>query len=132
MTARHSTYGALLLDYLPRPIRTPRAYQKALRQVEELMTRPHLGRAESELVELLATLIEQYEAHEHPTPATTPAAMLEHLLEARDLSQEELARATSIPRSVVTSFLAGRRPLGAAHALRLSRYLRVAPDLFAE
>ena len=64
-------YQSLLLDYEPRPIRGEAAYRKALRHMEKLI-RPHLSRAESELAEVLATLIEQYECREHPTPKAPP------------------------------------------------------------
>ena len=60
-----TSYQSLLLDYEPRPIRSEAAYRKALRHVEKLM-RPRLSRAESELVEVLATLIEQYESPRTP------------------------------------------------------------------
>src|SRR5437899_897287 len=111
MTTVATTYDALLLDVRPRPIRSKAAYQRALRHVERLMSRPHLSRAESEMVELLSLLIEQHEAVEHPTPECSPAGLLEHLLEARALSKAELARQTGIPRSVITNVLAGRRAL---------------------
>ena len=43
-------------------------YEKALNQIERLMSQPHLDRAESEMLELLSTLVEHYEAAEYPTP----------------------------------------------------------------
>ena len=45
-----TAYETLLLDYRPRPIRSETAYRRALRQVERLMTKPHLNQAESEMV----------------------------------------------------------------------------------
>lgn len=52
--ATMTAYETLLQDYQPRPIRSKAAHSQALRQVEQLMSRPHLGRAESEMVELLS------------------------------------------------------------------------------
>jgi hypothetical protein len=63
------------------------------------MSKPYLSPPESEMVELLSTLIEQYEAVENPTPDCSPAEMLEHLLEVRGLSKAQLAREAGIPRS---------------------------------
>ena len=127
-----TAYDSLLLDVRPRPIRSKAAYQRALRHVEQLMSRPHLARAESEMVELLSLLIEQHEAVEHPTPECSPAQLLKHLLEARALSKAGLARQTGIPRSVITNVLAGRRALSKANAIKLARYFDVSLSLFIQ
>lgn len=127
-----TTYKTLLLDYQPRPIRSQATYRKALRQIEKLMSRPHLGRAESEMVELLSTLIEHYETIEHPTPESTPAEMLAHLIEARGITQAQLAHETGIPRSAITNILAGRRSISKTSALKLSAYFRVPLRLFLQ
>jgi HTH-type transcriptional regulator / antitoxin HigA len=127
-----TTYESLLLDYVPRPIRSKAAYARALSQVEKLMATPHLDRAQSEMLELLATLVEQYESREHPTPQSTPAEMLAHFLEARNLSQAELSRVAGIPRSVLANVLAGRRAISKASAVKLSKYFGVSLSLFVE
>ena len=126
-----TSYQSLLLDYEPRPIRSEGAYRKALRHVEKLM-RPHLSRAESELVEVLATLIEQYESREHPTPKSPPREVLAHLMEARGVAQAAVARETGIPRSTLSAVLAGRRNLSTANIAALSRFFRVSPSAFME
>ena len=125
-------YDNLLLEMRPRPIRSQSAYRRALGQVERLMSKPFLSPAESEMVELLSLLIEQYEATDHPTPECSPAEIVEHLLEARSISKAELARATGIPRSVITNVLAGRRAISKATAVRLARYFGVSLDLFIQ
>ncbi len=124
-------YQSLLLDYQPRPIRSESAYRKALRHIEKLM-RPNLPRAESELVELLATLIEQYESREHPTPLNPPREMLAHLIEARGVAQADVARATGISRSTLSAVLAGRRKLSNANIAALSSYFHVSPTAFMQ
>jgi HTH-type transcriptional regulator/antitoxin HigA len=119
-------YQSLLLDYEPRPIRSESAYRKALRHMEELM-RPRLSRAESELAELLATLIEQYESREHPTPKASPREMLAHLIEVRGVTQAAVARATGIASPTLSAVLAGRRTLSKASITALSVYFHVSP-----
>ncbi len=132
MTAPTAEYDHLLLNLRPRPIRSRLAYRRALRQVELLMNSPHLSSAESEMVELLSLLIEQYEAIEHPTPEGTPAELLEHLLEARMITKAHLARQTGIPRSVLTNILAGRRGISKAVAVKLAGYFHVSAGLFVQ
>ena len=130
-TSTLTSYQSLLLDYEPRPIRSEAAYRKALRHVEKLM-RPHPSHAESELVEVLATLIEQYESREHPTPKSPPREMLAHLMEARGVAQIDVARTTGIPRSTLSAALAGRRKLSTANIAALSAYFHVSPSAFME
>ena len=67
MTNTTTAYDHLLLELRPRPIRSKLAYRRALGHVERLMSKPVLSRPEGEMVELLSTLIEQYEEVEYPT-----------------------------------------------------------------
>jgi HTH-type transcriptional regulator/antitoxin HigA len=101
-------YDDLLLEYKPRPIRSESGCRRARSALESLM-KPHPSRAESELIEVLATLIEQYESSRHPTPKLPPRKILLHLMQARGVSRAALARATGIPPSTVTNVLAGKR-----------------------
>lgn len=65
-----SAYETLLLEIKPRPIRSARDHARALRQIDGIMRRgPRLARAESEIVEVLATLIDQYEEQNPPHAA---------------------------------------------------------------
>ena len=130
MSTTMTEYQALLQEYTPRPMRSERAYKRALRQVDELMSRPKLSRAESELLEVLATLVEQYESMEHPTPANPPERMLAHLIEAKGISQAELSRAAGIPRSTISAVLAGRRQISKANVSKLAAYFGVSPAVF--
>lgn len=125
-------YQTLLLDFTPRPIRTETEYRRAMRQIDRLMKAEKLSRAESQLLELLATLAEQYESSEYPTPKVSQADLLSHLVDARGVNQAEVARATGVPRSVLTNVLKGRRGISQANIDRLARYFHVSPAAFIE
>ena len=71
-----TAYRNLLQEYVPRPIRSERAYQKMLRTVDDLIMRPRLSRAENDLLEVLVVLVEQYESIRYPTPSNPPDRML--------------------------------------------------------
>jgi HTH-type transcriptional regulator/antitoxin HigA len=129
MSATLTTYQSLLVEFVPRPIRSEREHRRALRQIERLMT-AHPGRAKSELIDLWATLIEQYEATELPTPKKSPRELLLHYLETRGLTRAALARQAGIPRSVITNVLSGRRDISKADARRLAKFFRVAVGAF--
>jgi antitoxin component HigA of HigAB toxin-antitoxin module len=124
-----TAYESLLLEYRPRPIRTAADYARAVKQIERLM-RPNLGRPESELVELLSTLIEQYESNRFPTPRLAPHVRLAELLAAREVSQAGLSRGTSIGTATISSILAGRRGISKANSLKLAEFFGVSPADF--
>jgi antitoxin component HigA of HigAB toxin-antitoxin module len=119
-----TAYESLLLEYKPRPIRTAAEHARALKHIERLM-RPNLGRAESELVELLSTLIEQYETTRFPTPHLSPPVRLAELLAARGISQARLSQLTGIGTATISSILAGRRGISKTNAVKLARLFGV-------
>ena len=125
-------YQSLLLDFTPRPIRTDAEYRRAMRRIDRLMKAEKLSRAEGQLLELLATLAEEYESNEYPTPKVSQAGLLGHLIDARGITQAELARQTGVPRSVITNVLKGRRGISQANIVRLARYFHVSPAAFIE
>ena len=57
-------YRQLLQDVVPRPISSDLGYRKALGQIDGLMRQPNKSRATDDMIELLATLIEQYEVRQ--------------------------------------------------------------------
>jgi HTH-type transcriptional regulator/antitoxin HigA len=125
-----TAYRQLLQEYVPRPIRSERACQKTLRAVEELMGRPALSRAESELLDVLVALVEQYESIQYPTPSNPPDRMLAHLIESKGISQAELAAATDIPRSTISAVLAGRQAISTESISKLAEFFGVSPSVF--
>jgi HTH-type transcriptional regulator/antitoxin HigA len=131
MASQLSAYDNLLLEYKPRPIRNQRDHARALRHIDRIMRKgPHLPRAESELVEVLATLIQNYESAEFPTPRVSPAEKLAHLIEVHGVTKAEVAAATGIPRSTITNVIAGRRQLSTANVGKLAQYFNVSPAEF--
>ena len=125
-------YQSLLLDFTPRPIHAEGEYRRAMRQIDRLMKMEKLSRAESQLLELLATLVEEYESDEYPTPKVSQPELLAHLIDAKGVSQAEVARETGLPTSVINNVLKGRRGISQTNIVRLARYFRVSPAVFLE
>jgi HTH-type transcriptional regulator/antitoxin HigA len=120
----------LLLQFEPRAIRSRAQYQRVLRQVDGLMRKARLTRAEDDLLELLASLVAQYEQTRFPAPDVTPAAMLAHLLEARGATVADVSAATAIAKRTLAKFLDGSRPIDATSRAQLAKFFHVSPDLF--
>lgn len=127
-----ATYVDLLTEFKPRPIRSKREHARALAIVERLIDKPRQTAAEKEMVELLSSLIDQYEEHLWPTPEISPGEMLKFLLDQRKMSQTELANQTGIAQSTIANVIAGRRQLSKSGMLILSKFFKMSPTLFME
>jgi HTH-type transcriptional regulator / antitoxin HigA len=64
-------------------------------------------------------------------PRVSDAEMLQHLLEAKDVSQARVAKEAGIAESTISAVLAGNRRLTRTHIGKLASYFGVAPDVFA-
>lgn len=122
-------YRRLLAEYAPQPIRSQKAYARALEQLEELMV-PRPNAAHSLLIEVLATLIEKYESREFPTPEIDPAEMLAKLLKTKDVKPAEVAKQTGIPTATLSNVLARRRGISKQNAFKLGEYFGLSPIVF--
>ena len=124
-------YKELLQAVVPRPISSDCAYRRAMRQIERLMRKPKKTRAEDDMIELLATLVEQYEIRQgHTAPVLSPRDRLAGLLEAREMTQTELSRASQVPRTTINEILRGKRDISKGNAVRLANFFRVSLDEF--
>ncbi|HYR82492.1 MAG TPA: helix-turn-helix transcriptional regulator [Terriglobia bacterium] len=56
--------------------------------------------------------------------------MLEHLIEARGITQREVAAGTRMKESLVSELRAGRRKFNRNHIERLAKYFNVSPAVF--
>lgn len=125
------SYKELLQTVVPRPISSDRAYKRAMRQIEQLMRQPKTTRAEGDMIELLATLIEQYEIRQGYTdPVLSPRDRLAGLMEAHEMTQTELSRRSRVPRTTINEILCGRRSISKTNAVRLAKLFQVSVDEF--
>ncbi len=108
-------------------IKTRREYRSALQRVEELMD-VRGGTAEGNELELLAALIEIYEAEHAPIPPPDPIAAIRFRMEQEDLRPRDLIPLLG-SRSRVSEVLNGRRPLTLTMIRRLHRGLGIPADV---
>ena len=126
-----TAYKSLLQDVVPRPITSQRAYQRSLRQIESLMRSVRKTRAVGDMIELLATLIEQYELRQgYSDPTLSPRDRLTGLIEARQMTQTELSALSGVPRTTINEILHGKRGISKANAARLAKFFGVRIEEF--
>jgi HTH-type transcriptional regulator/antitoxin HigA len=92
-----------------RPIRSEADYHAALNWVERLWE-AEPGTPEGDRVEVLATLIEAYEARHYPIAAPDPIAAILFMMEQKGLTRRDLEPAIG-SRGRVSEILNRKRPL---------------------
>ena len=125
-------YLELVRAFPLRPIRTEKELDRAIAVIDALLDRGRLTAAEDDYLDVLGDLVERYEDKHHPIPTDdlTDAEMLKHLIEAKDVTQAEMARATGIRESRISELLSGKRKLTRTHITKLAAYFRVSPAVF--
>jgi HTH-type transcriptional regulator/antitoxin HigA len=110
-----------------RPIRTKADYRAALKEVERLWD-AEPGTEAGNRVEVLATLIEAYEAKHFPIPAPDPIAAIEFMMEQKALTRRDLEPAIG-SRGRVSEILTRKRPLTLPMVRALSALLEIPADV---
>ncbi len=92
-----------------KPIKSEQDYEAALREVERLWDAAS-GTPESDILEILVTLIEAYEKEHYDLPPPDPIAALEYFMESRGWTRKDLEPYIG-SRGRVSEILAHKRPL---------------------
>jgi HTH-type transcriptional regulator/antitoxin HigA len=130
--ARCHDYRSLVRQFTPRVIRKRSDYKAALDVVERIMRIDRPTSDQLEFLELLSGLVEDYELQDLSTPNVPVERLVEHLIEAKGVSQIEVARGAKISPSTLSDVLAGRRGLSLENMKRLGRYFGVDPAVFLD
>ena len=123
-------YMALIQRYPLRPIRNERGLDQAIAVINSLLDRDRLGAAEDDYLHVLGDLVRRYEEETFPFKPVSEAAMLEHLIEAKDVTQAEVARSTGMAESRISEVLSGKRRLTRKQLEKLADYFSVSPAVF--
>lgn len=126
-----NAYANLLVEYLPGVIQTEEENERALAIVLQLMKKGERGRSpeESRLLELLATLIEDFEEKTYPMGESNPAVALRELMREHGLKQTDMLDIFG-SQGTVSQVLNGKREISKAQARKLSERFRLPIDVF--
>ena len=127
-----SSYMALIRQFPLRPITSDAELNRATTVMNGLLDRSDLDRAEEDYLDVLSDLVARYEDKHHAIPIDdlSDGEMLQHLIEAKDITQSAVARATAIAESTISEVLAGKRQLTRAQLGRVAEFFHVSADVF--
>jgi HTH-type transcriptional regulator/antitoxin HigA len=123
------TYRQLLGQTLPHVIRTEQEYERLTNELVRLDDREDPSPEESELAELLTLLIDEYEERRYPIRKSNPQQTLQHLMEARGLTQKDLWKVFG-SKGIASEVFHGKRSVSKAQARKLAEFFHVNVELF--
>ncbi len=123
------TYGRLLGRTLPRVIRTDEECERLTNELLRLDESKDASLEEKELAELLTVLIGEYEGRRYPIRKASPQRTLQHLMEARNLTQKDLWK-TFGSKGITSEVFHGKRSISKVQAKKLAEFFHVSAELF--
>lgn len=122
-------YLVLLHKFPPRPIRNDKELEATQEVVNSLLDKPSLTAEERDYLNVLGTLIYDYERTLDPIIDVHGVELLKFLLEADNLRQKDLVPIFKT-ESIVSEVLNGKRDLTARHIQELADFFQISPALF--
>jgi len=129
--AAELAYEQLLIAHHPSAIRTKEENDRALNTLSGILSKgeENLSEAERKFVELLSTLISDFERSAYQFSRATPADVLRELMRARGLKPRDLWGVFG-SKGVVSEVLRGKRGISKERAKILAQMFGVSTDLF--
>lgn len=127
------TYKELMLRLLPRPIKTESEYDRIQQEVDRLIDKGDLTPDEQDYLDLLGTLIMDYEERTEDIVAyeLCGIALIKGLMELHALKQKDLVPIFKT-KSIVSAVLNGKRRLTVDHINQLAAFFEMPHEVFFE
>jgi HTH-type transcriptional regulator/antitoxin HigA len=119
------SYLELVLAFPLSSIRSDEHLQAAQQVIDRLLAAGELDPGEALYLDALSDLVAIYEDEHHAIEPATDTEMLEHLLEAKGISQAVLSQETGIAKSSISEVLAGKKPFSRQMIRKLAEYFQV-------
>ena len=128
-------YLALIRELPLWPIESANVHRRAMAMANTLLAKKakcgKLSRGEAGYLSVLVELLEKYEKVKFARRRVGDGEMLAHLIEAKNVTQVQVERATGIAAPTVSAVIAGRRRLTRDQIGKLASYFGVAPTVFS-
>jgi len=110
-----------------KPIRTSRDYESAMKAIERLWG-ARAGTPEGDRLDVLATLIDAYEAEQYPMDPPDPIEAIKFRMEQKGLTRKDLAKILGT-RTRVSEVLNRRRNLSIGMIRQLHKKLGISAEV---
>lgn len=127
----NSTYIELLTPFPPRPITSEEELLATQKVIDSLIDYGALTIDEQDYLNVLGTLVYEYEQKYQPIPDIHGVELLKALLFEFNLRQKDLVPIFKT-ESIVSAVLNGQRQLTATHIRQLANFFHISPAAFFE
>ena len=124
-----SDYLSLLKKYPPRPITSEQELANTQQVIDSLLDKPKLSKDESDYLNVLGTLVYEYEEAQELIPDIHGVDLLKVLLSEFGLKQKDLVSVFKT-ESIVSDILNKKRQLTVRHIQELAKFFSVSPAVF--
>lgn len=128
-TIPKKTYIDLLRRFPPRPISSPKELDATQAEIDNLLDQEALNHDERDYLNILGTLVHEYEEKHFPMPELRGIELLKALIAEFNLRQKDLLPIFKT-ESIVSAVLNGKRKLTVGHIEKLAEYFHVSPAVF--
>ena len=122
-------YLELLKQYPPRPIDNEEDLEMMQQVINRLLDKPQLTVEEREYLNVLGSLIYEYEENQEPIPDIYGLELLKFILEERNLQKQDLLSIFE-SKSTLDDIFDGLQELTPIYIQKLANFLNISPDLF--
>jgi len=123
------SYIELLEKFPPRPVTSKPKLMATQEVIDSLIDRGELTPDEEDYLDVLGTLVYEYEQSQEPIPDIHGIELLRVLIEDSDLRQKDLVPIFKT-ESVVSDVLNGRRKLTSNYIQGLAEFFHISPATF--
>lgn len=113
-------------------IKSERHLDAAQQVVDRLLAKGQLDHGAEIYLEALSDLVASYEDEHHAIEPASDADMLRHLMEAKGVTQTQLSRDTSLPKSSISEVLSGQKAFSRQMIRKLADYFEIEVSVLAE
>ena len=123
--AGQAPYLELVTAFPLASIKSDEQLHEAQKIVDRLLARGKLDHGEDTYLDALGDFIALYEDEHYAIEPSSDAHMLRHLMEAKCVTQAQLSKDTTIPKSTISEVLAGKKPFSRQMLHKLAGYFKV-------
>ncbi|WP_235115652.1 helix-turn-helix domain-containing protein [Desmonostoc muscorum] len=124
-------YIELLKSFPPRPITSEEEFLATQKVIDSLIDKGQLTLDEQDYLNVLGTLVYEYEQKYHSIPDIHGVELLQALIAEFDLQQKDLIPIFKT-ESIVSEVLSGQRQLTVNHIGKLAEFFNISPAAFFE
>jgi len=125
------SYLELVQTFPLASIKSEEHLEEAQKVIDDLLKKGDLDDGEETYLDTLSDLVAAYEDEHHVIEPASDADMLRHLMEAKGVTQAQLSKDTTIPKSTISEVLSGKKPFSRQMIRKLADYFKVDVSVLA-